>query len=423
MQIDTTTGMPPMIGRKLTIAEWLDYVQHYDFGSIPPSRVVLHHTYKPDEADWRGLTSMRGMQTFYRGKGWSAAPHIYVAPDGIWLFTPMADVGIHAGTGNSGTWNGKWGYSIGLEMVGFFDTKLPSGIVWSEAKAVMGALSRRLNIPPRQLISFHRDYTNEKSCPGWKVTKDWVWKEVENWLANKAPIMPMPSITVNSTLIASPRATAQQAINYIFNRGQGYYQPVSIREIVSHYWRIAPSVGIDPLLLIAQAIHETSERYPTRNDSYKPMCSWWSERPRRNGSGYGVTGAGSVAKPRFTSVTVDGVVYATWAQKGTKWLEGISFPTWEHHVRAQTGRWLAYALQPHETTPEQQVLIDYALALRPLHPLARGTALTLKPLGAIHNPTNAGKPREQWIAGWAWPGDKYGESLATIANAIQQAQP
>ena len=59
----------------------------------------------------------------------------------------------------------------------------PSGAVWEDTKAVLGGLSKRLGIAPRQLISFHRDYTNLKSCPGWAVTKDWVSGEIDAWLA------------------------------------------------------------------------------------------------------------------------------------------------------------------------------------------------------------------------------------------------
>jgi hypothetical protein len=185
-----TSGYPPMIGRRLTAAEWRAYVGDYDFGPIPPTRLVLHHTYRPNEAQWRGLASMRGMQRYYASLGWSAAPHIYAGPDGIWLFTPMSDVGIHAGLGNSGVTNGVWWYSIGLEMVGYFDYARPQGNVWEYAKTVMGTISQRLGIAPRQLISFHRDYTNQKSCPGWAVTKEWVLNEVEAWLNNSAPPQP-----------------------------------------------------------------------------------------------------------------------------------------------------------------------------------------------------------------------------------------
>ncbi|GIV89857.1 MAG: N-acetylmuramoyl-L-alanine amidase [Chloroflexus sp.] len=185
-----TEGSPPFINRMLTIAEWRDYVAKYDFGRLAPSRLVLHHTYRPDETTWRGLTTMRGIQKFYAGKGWTAGPHIFAAPDGIWLATPMSQIGIHAGTGNGSLTQG-W-YSIGLEMVGYFDKVLPSGKVWEHSVAVMGELSRRLKIPPRQLISFHRDYTNQKSCPGWAVTKEWVWSQVEAYLNNTTPPPPSP---------------------------------------------------------------------------------------------------------------------------------------------------------------------------------------------------------------------------------------
>ncbi|MCG8352446.1 MAG: N-acetylmuramoyl-L-alanine amidase, partial [Chloroflexales bacterium] len=131
---DSTTGTPPMIGRVLDIPSWLRYVHEYDFGPLAPALVVLHHTYKPTADAWRGLDTMQAMQTFYRGKGWNAAPHIYCAPDGIWLFTPMSQIGIHAGTGNGSLRTG-W-YSIGVEMVGSFDQRQPAGAVWDYAKAV-----------------------------------------------------------------------------------------------------------------------------------------------------------------------------------------------------------------------------------------------------------------------------------------------
>lgn len=186
------TGSPPFINVGLSLDEWKAYVATYNFGSIPPSRVVLHHTWRPTVAEWRGLASMKGMQTYYRGLGWSAAPHIYVGPDKIWLATPMREVGIHAGTGNSGNWNsGKWSYSIGLEMVGNYDAARPSGAVWDYARAVMGELSKRLGIAPRQLIYFHRDFST-KSCPGWAVTKDWVFGEVESYVNNTKPPTNVP---------------------------------------------------------------------------------------------------------------------------------------------------------------------------------------------------------------------------------------
>jgi len=176
---DSTTGFPPFICRGLTIPEWNTYVANYDFGPVKPSILVLHHTYIPTESQWRGLTSLRGVQAYYGQLGWDAGPHLFVGPDAIWLATPMKDIGIHAGLGNSGYTGGKLWYSIGMEMVGNFDKVRPKGKVWENAKAVISGLSKRLGLAPRALIRFHRDYTNEKSCPGWAITKEWVYGEAE----------------------------------------------------------------------------------------------------------------------------------------------------------------------------------------------------------------------------------------------------
>jgi hypothetical protein len=135
---------------------------------------------------------MQALQRFYASKGWTAAPHLFVAPDGIWLFYPLKDIGIHAGTGNSGYSNSRLWYSIGCELVGDYNHVRPSGAVWENAKAVLGGLSRRLGLPPRRLISFHRDYTNQKSCPGWAITKEWVFGQVDAWLSGQAPPPPPP---------------------------------------------------------------------------------------------------------------------------------------------------------------------------------------------------------------------------------------
>lgn len=210
-----------MIGRRLSINEWLAYITAYP---LPASctRLVLHHTYIPTQAQWQGITTLRGIQRFYAGKGWTAAPHLFVAPDGIWLFTPLNRVGIHAGTGNSGYSSGVFWYSIGVEMVGNFDGSRPSGAVWEGAKAVMGGVSRRNRVVPRQLISIHRDYTNQKSCPGWSVTKDWIWGEVDAWLAGRpAPTPPPPGP------IGTPTPSNERVLETLMNetytrRAEGY---------------------------------------------------------------------------------------------------------------------------------------------------------------------------------------------------------
>ena len=182
------SGTPPMIGKMLTPAEWLDYIASYQFGPVMPSKVVLHHTWRPTVAQWQGSTSMQGMQRFFAEKGWTAAPHCFAGPDGIWLFTPLREIGVHAGTGN-GSFAKGW-YTIGLEMVGDYDAARPTGKVWEHTLAILGGMSLRLGIPPKQLISFHRDYST-KTCPGKAVTPDWVVLEVEAWIKRTGKLPPI----------------------------------------------------------------------------------------------------------------------------------------------------------------------------------------------------------------------------------------
>jgi len=180
---EPTTGSPPIVGRCLSIAEWLAYVDAYDFGPIAPDLLVVHHTWKPTESEWTGRRSIEALQRYYRGKGWSAGPHFFAAPDGIWLFTPMSSIGVHANAGNS--WHdadGRLHYSLGLEMVGDFDQHRPTGLVWANAKAVIGGLSRRLGIRPAQLLQLHRRYNPSKTCPGLSVDLAWLVAEADAWL-------------------------------------------------------------------------------------------------------------------------------------------------------------------------------------------------------------------------------------------------
>lgn len=179
-----TQGSPPFINKPLTIPEWLNYVSSYQFGPLPVTKIILHHTWKPTVDQWRGLSTLTGIQKFYGGKGWSSGPHFFIGPDAIWLATPMSQIGIHANAGNGGRSAG-W-YSIGIEMVGDYDRARPSGAVWEQTRAVIGGLARKIGGNLNDLIHFHREYNTAKSCPGWAVTKDWVVAEVNAWMSNNA---------------------------------------------------------------------------------------------------------------------------------------------------------------------------------------------------------------------------------------------
>lgn len=188
----------------------------------------------------------------------------------------------------------------------------------------------------------------------------------------------------NSSLLAPPSASAEQCARFLLSRAHGAYTEADIRTaIVPGYFSVCAGVGLDPVLLLAQMIHETGN-----------LTSWWSQRPRRNPAGIGVTGRVSATRP--TS--------GAWALRDGVWVEGVSFASWSVAIPAHVGRLLAYVLRDDQATAAQQKLIDQALAVRPLPFELRGVA-----------------PQLQGLNGhWAVPGYTYADKLARIARALQE---
>jgi hypothetical protein len=164
-------------------------------------------------------------------------------------------------------------------------------------------------------------------------------------------------------VLGLPTLTWAQAVTAYQGRDAGEYTSGDVRSILADYCRFGCSVGVDPLVSIAQLTLETAW-----------LTSWWAARPRRNPAGIGVTGAPGA---------------------------GVSFPTWQHAVRAHVGRLAAYAIPVGAGTPEQEELITEALKWRALPDANRGRVHTMADL--------AGR----------WAADPlYGDSLARVANVI-----
>jgi len=170
--------MLSIIGKGLTLDEFRRYVKGYDFGSIKPNGLVIHHTWKPTKADWKDELSIEGLRKYYEGLGWKTGPHLFVSENKVWLFTPMKDVGTHAGAGNSIY---KWGrlqsYTIGIEVVGDYDTEKWSGKTKENALGAIKMLMSHLKIPTES-VTFHRNWMPAKTCPGAAITKEWMFAEL-----------------------------------------------------------------------------------------------------------------------------------------------------------------------------------------------------------------------------------------------------
>ncbi len=195
------------------------------------------------------------------------------------------------------------------------------------------------------------------------------------------------TITADASILAgAPSATSQQCARFMLARPHGEYTENDIANaIVPAYFATCAAAGADPVILIAQLIHETG-----------CLTSWWSQRPRRNPAGIGVTGQKRTEPPATGAWQFD--------EKEGIWREGGAFPSWKDDaVAAHVGRMLAYALRDDHANEVQRALIARALSYRPLPAKFRGAAPTLRGLAGS----------------WAVPGTEYPNKLAQIASAIQ----
>lgn len=194
-------------GSGLTASAFAAYVQSYNFGPIPPDQIVLHHTAIPS-ASWArypsgavwddneaGLSEAQVYQKrtrqldalrdyYWHTLQWDRGPHLFIDERYIWLFTPMYNVGIHAKEGNSyHDAASRLHYSIGIEVIGYYEHVTWPAPVAANVRAACHALSARLGIAlsykPGPLhtpsahqgsVASHRDY-NKPQCPGAAITE------------------------------------------------------------------------------------------------------------------------------------------------------------------------------------------------------------------------------------------------------------
>jgi hypothetical protein len=342
-----------------------------------PDGIRYHNTYIPNKAQWRGAASMRSMQQSYEQQTppWDRGPHLYLATgtafDGIWVMTPPWQPGIHAGPCNS--------HTFGVETVADWDRDQPTE---AEKELLVGVCAALTAYAARPLdLAAHKDCMPNRTCPG---RFGYAMKaELQTRLAATLHTVEFqPAYSADSPLLGPPGASEAQAAAYILGRPHGYTTYDITREILPAYWLHAGRAGIDPVVAVAQMLHETDMLRSPR-----------AQRPQRNPAGIGATNDGA-----------PGAFFATWR---------------DHAIPAHIGRLLAYAV-PRATTPEQERLIADALAVRGLPARAFGSVHVLRELGAAHNPANVGRPEAEWV-GWASPGTDYGEKIAAIANAIRSS--
>jgi hypothetical protein len=150
----------------LTLEQFAERLRTFHFTRVV-NAVHMHHTFRPRQVDYQGLPTIEGMFKFHTGaNGWSdIAQHLSIAPDGTiwtgrdWNNTPASATGFNKGV-------------FMFETIGDFDAG-KERLEGAQLRSVIGVIAwvqHKLGLPVESL-HFHREFTDQKTCPGTGVNK------------------------------------------------------------------------------------------------------------------------------------------------------------------------------------------------------------------------------------------------------------
>jgi hypothetical protein len=245
--------------RELTLDGYREYLRSY----APPKAILkctfLHHTWKPNAGTFRGLSTIRGVQTTHRGLPdvTDILCNVYTGPNGmcytarpptsnncgcqapperkVFSALPQALRELILRDGISGwrSWPNKYGFSV--ETVGNFDNPKP-GAPPSEDPTTSRAMATSLDVLaevhriwsiPVEHCFFHRD-TSFKTCPGDRVSREWVHAELRKRLEADT----MPEVDVDEW--AAPSVERMKAAGIMLGKTADYFggrEPVTRQEL------------------------------------------------------------------------------------------------------------------------------------------------------------------------------------------------
>lgn len=172
-----------IVGKGFTAAEFAAYVGGLTWTGWRPSFVVLHNTGSPTFAQWHqvpGEQRMKNLETYYRDtQKWSAGPHLFIADDLIWVFTPLTVAGVHSPSWNRLSW--------GVELVGDYAHEAMPDSLRLNALSALAVIHAALGLDPATLRLHREDPLTTHQCPGSSVVKGSMIAEVQAALAAMVP--------------------------------------------------------------------------------------------------------------------------------------------------------------------------------------------------------------------------------------------
>lgn len=137
-----------------------------------PSRIVVHHSWKPTSAQYIGAKTIRGIQKYHiEDRRWSdIGYHFLIGPDGlIYEGRPVDRLGAHCGGSGPTIARRNFGNagSIGICLIGDFDTEEPTQEAVNAFVSLVVWLQDELSIPNDAIFGHCEAMTpRPKSCPG-----------------------------------------------------------------------------------------------------------------------------------------------------------------------------------------------------------------------------------------------------------------
>jgi hypothetical protein len=162
-----TRPWQPIVGLGFDTAAFAGYMAGVKLTDWKPSFIVVHNTAEPTFAEWHhvsGDARMHALANYYRyDQKWSAGPHLFVADDLIWTFTPLNVPGVHSPSWNAISW--------GVELVGDYSVEPFGDDVKANGLAALASLHRLAGWTEPRIRLHKEDPKTTHNCPGRNVVK------------------------------------------------------------------------------------------------------------------------------------------------------------------------------------------------------------------------------------------------------------
>jgi hypothetical protein len=202
--------------------------------------------------------------------------------------------------------------------------------------------------------------------------------------------MPNPPVPGALSLFGKSQLTAEKFRAFILARNP-LARPY-VAGLVNRYYEQELTWGLRADLLLCQCLHETGL-----------MTSWWSQAPRRNLCGLGVTGEVRTTAPAAGEA-------GRWAaHPNGKWYKGLSFASYQQAACAHYGHMWAYvgAARPNPALDVRAAVCD------PRFRLAREIAIARHYQIVTLNDLDGR---------WAVPGENYSNSIMNLFNTVSNSK-